>query len=85
MATKDFIKQRNKDMRRYKSFYQAHNQYKGDTNMNLKTIRKALVAPGVALAIWLLSLIGVTPTPELEVQIGLIVVGILTYLIPNEG
>lgn len=46
-------------------------------------VRKALVPLGVALTLWVLSLIGVESTPGLEEQVVLVITAILVYFIPN--
>lgn len=48
-------------------------------------IRKALVPLGVAVVLWVLNLVGVTSTPELEAQVVLVITSVLVYFIPNSG
>jgi len=53
--------------------------------MNLKTIRKALVAPVIAVVLAGLALLGVGVDITVGEAVALVVTGVLTYLIPNEG
>lgn len=51
--------------------------------MGLSSIRKALVPVGVAIALWVLSLVGVVETSTLVEQVTLVVTAVLVYFIPN--
>lgn len=48
-------------------------------------IRKALVPLVVAVVLFVLGRVGVVATPELEVQVTLVITSILVYFIPNNA
>ena len=53
--------------------------------MDLKSIRKALVAPAIAAVLAGLALLGVGPDISVSEAVALVVTGVLTFLIPNEA